>query len=385
MKARSIILHRHWVTAVSAFCLLAAVWLVQAQNEAKSVDLTEPLNNLLGTMNAAQTSEQAAHTRAVELIKTAEAAANRSRDTKLPAQSRFEARTNIIALKIQAARIQLEAASQNAKLLAAARDALRKISSELGTDAPGQLGPWSSQDNQASVDASIGNLNYTVEPRIYPEIAKALAAARSYYDLASKGTGQGSKGASVLKNVMRRLAAWEARNRQAIVFIEAALRQLQLAEVNEMPPPPHYPAYDPSILLSPRDGFASTEAASLRSPSSIPYSTPTPVSVGAAPLPGQLPPQHEALTAPIVYYQTPYSPANGGGPTPVYSYGGPPGVVYPGSSGSTRVVIQYRYSQPQSLTQYRPAPRYIPVYGPYHYGPFAQPPPAVSIRQYYRR
>jgi hypothetical protein len=223
---------QHRASALATVLILLAVWPVQAQNEVKSTDLTQALKVFVDNMNVAQSSEQAAHSKAAELIKGAEAAAAQIKDTNLPPQSRFEAHAKVIELQTQAVRTQLEAARQSAKLLAAAKDALHNISNDLGSNVPEELKGLPGPEDQPKVDAAVGNLNFPADAGIDPETAEALAAARTYYEMACKGAVRGPGGSATLQTVARRLTAWEAKNRRAIVLSDAALRRLELAAVS---------------------------------------------------------------------------------------------------------------------------------------------------------
>jgi hypothetical protein len=87
-------------------------------------------------------------------------------------------------------------------------------------------------EDQPKVDAGISDLNFPAEATIEPETADALAAARSYYDMACKGTAKGPGGSVTLQTVAQRLNAWEARNRRTIVLCDAGLKRLELAAVS---------------------------------------------------------------------------------------------------------------------------------------------------------
>jgi hypothetical protein len=220
------------VSAIAAVLILNVAWPAHAQNEVKSTDLTQALKTFLDSMNAAQSSEQAAHSKAAELIKAADAAAAQIHDTNLPPQTRFEAHAKVIELKIQAASAQLAAARPNAKLLAAAKSALHDIGHDLGSDAPEDLKGLPLQEDQPKVDVALGNLNLPDDGGIDPETADTLAAARDYYDLACRGAAQSAVGSASLQAVARRLTAWEAKNRRTIVLADAALRRLQLGALS---------------------------------------------------------------------------------------------------------------------------------------------------------
>jgi len=220
-----------WLLAIISGLLLGASP-VAAQNEVKSTDLSQALKVFLESMSAAQSSEQAAHAKAAELIKAADGAAAQFQNTNLPPQARFEAHAKAIKLKTQAVCTQLAAARQNTKLLAGARSALRDISRDLGSDLPEDLKDLPRQEDQPKVDAALGNLNLPEDASIAPESADALAAARGFYDLACKGAVQGAAGSTTLQTVARRLTAWEAKNRRTVVLADARLRQLQLGAVS---------------------------------------------------------------------------------------------------------------------------------------------------------
>lgn len=222
---------RRWLFAMIAGLLLAG-WPAVAQNQAQSTDLSQALKVFLDNMTTAQSCEQAAHSKAVELVKAADAAAAQFQNTNLPARSRFEAHAKAIDLKSQAVCLQLATARQNAKLLAGARSALRDISHDLGSDQSEDLKDLPRQEDQPKVDAALGNLNLPDDAGIAPESADALAAARGFYDLACKGAVQGTAGSTTLQTVARRLAGWEAKNRRTIVLADARLRQLQLGAVS---------------------------------------------------------------------------------------------------------------------------------------------------------
>ena len=189
-----------WQLAIITGLLLGASP-VAAQNEVKSTDLSQALKVFLDNMSTAQSSEQAAHAKAIEL-------------------------------KTQAVCTQLAAARQNTKLLAGARSALHDISRDLGSDLPEDLKDLPRQEDQPKVDAALGNLNLPEDASIAPESADALAAARGFYDLACKGAVQGAAGSTTLQTVARRLTAWEAKNRRTVVLADARLRQLQLGAVS---------------------------------------------------------------------------------------------------------------------------------------------------------
>jgi len=163
-----------------------ATWLSHAQNEVNSADLTQVLTTFLDSMNAAQTSDQAARSKAARFIQAAGIVAVQIQDTNLSLQCRSRARAETLKLKIKAARTQLEAARRTASLLATARGALGEISHDLGNDTLEDLGDLPPQEEQAKIDAGVGNLNFPGQVSIYPETATAIAAARSYYELACK-------------------------------------------------------------------------------------------------------------------------------------------------------------------------------------------------------
>ena len=220
-----------WLFAMIGGLLLAALPAL-AQNEAQSTDLSQALKVFLDNMATAQSAEQTAHSKAAELVKSADAAAAQFQNTNLPARSRFDAHAKAIDLKSQAVCLQLATARQHAKLLAGARSALRDISHDLGSELPEDLKDLPRQEDQPKVDAKLGNLNLPDDAGIAPESAEALAAARGFYDLACKGAAQGAAGSTTLQTVGRRLAAWEAKNRRTIVLADARLRQLQLGAVS---------------------------------------------------------------------------------------------------------------------------------------------------------
>jgi CHASE3 domain sensor protein len=216
---------------IIAFMLIGAAS-AQAQNEVKSTDLTQALRTFVEDMNAARSAEQAAHSKAAELFKAAETPAAQINDTNLSPQARFEAHGKVIELQEEAIQTRLEAARQGAKLLSAAKDALHEISSDLGGHIAEDLKDMPAPEDQPKVDAGISDLNFPAEATIEPETADALAAARSYYDMACKGTAKGPGGSVTLQTVAQRLKAWNAKNRRTIVLCDAALKRLELAAVS---------------------------------------------------------------------------------------------------------------------------------------------------------
>ncbi|HEV2208988.1 MAG TPA: hypothetical protein VG167_09455, partial [Verrucomicrobiae bacterium] len=202
------------------------------QNEVKSTDLTQALRTFVDNMNAAQSAEQAAHSKAAELLRAAEGPAAQVSDTNLPPQTRFEAHAKLLELQKGAIQARLDAARQGAKLLMAAKDALHEISTDLGSNVAEELKDQPAPEDQSKVDATISDLNFPSDAAIEPETADALAAARAYYDQTCKGTGKGQGGSATLQTVARRLKAWEARNRRTIVLCDAGLKRLELAAVS---------------------------------------------------------------------------------------------------------------------------------------------------------
>jgi outer membrane murein-binding lipoprotein Lpp len=225
--------HPAWLSAlVSAALLLAGITSALAQNEVRSTDLTQALRTFVDNMNAARSAEQAAHSKATELLKAAETPAAQLNDTNLPPQTRFEAHAKVIELQKGAIQTRLDAARQGAKLLSAAKDALHEISADLGGNVAEDLKDLPAPEDQPKVDARISDLNFPADATIEPETADALTAARSYYDMACKGTAKGPGGSATFQTVARRLKAWEAKNRRSIVLCDAALKRLELAAVS---------------------------------------------------------------------------------------------------------------------------------------------------------
>lgn len=205
---------------------------IQAQDDIRSSDLTKALKVFVESTSAAQSSEAAAHSKASDLIKGAAASEARAGDTNLPPQSRFEANITAIGLQTQAARAKLDAARQNAKLLAAAGDALREIRHDLGGEATQSLNDLPTSDEQAKVNDGIANLKFAGDGEIDPDTAEALRADREFFDAVAKGSPKGPGSAAVLQTVARRLSAWQAKNRRGLVLADSALRRLELAAVS---------------------------------------------------------------------------------------------------------------------------------------------------------
>jgi hypothetical protein len=219
-----------YLAAISIF--IAANASAQIQNEVKSTDLTEALKVFVGNMTAARASEQAAQSKASQLFDAAKIAATQLNDTNATPQTRFDAHAKVIELQSEAIRAKLQAARQSAKLLATAKDALHEVNKDLGNDMASDHQTLSSPADQDRVDNAIGHLDIPSDATISPESAEELRAARTYYEMASKGTAIGSAGSTALLTVARRLTAWEAHNRQAIVIYDAQLRRLQVAAVS---------------------------------------------------------------------------------------------------------------------------------------------------------
>ena len=225
---------RLWLNGIVITLVLLGGVSARAQNEVKSADLTQALRVFIDNMNAAQTAEQAAHSKAVEFMKAAEAPAAQVQDTNLPPQTRFDAHAKVIELKKSAVQAQLEAARQSARLLAVAKESLGDIRTDLGGNVAEDLKDLPSSEDQPKVDAALSDLNFTADATIESETADALAAARSYYDMASKGAANGPGSSATFQTVARRLKAWDAKNRRTIVLCDAALKRLELAAVLDL-------------------------------------------------------------------------------------------------------------------------------------------------------
>lgn len=225
------------ILATTAVILFAVGTLVNpspicAQNDIHSADLTKAWKAIVENMGAAQASDQAAFTKATDLLAASEVSKNRANDTNLSPEVRFDSHAACLEAQAKAARVKLDAARQNTKFLAAADAALAQIQKDMGNLTVPTGPDWSSPESQKGVDVPMGDYKFAEGDNISADNAQELRDARAFYKAISDGSAKGLDGAALYRRVAGKLRVWQARNRQQLVSADSALGRMELAAVS---------------------------------------------------------------------------------------------------------------------------------------------------------
>jgi hypothetical protein len=200
----------------------------------------------------------------------------------------------------------------------------------------------------------------------------------------AKGAALGTNGSAALQAATRRLSAWEARNRQTIVFAETSLRELQLAAIIELPSPPQNAAYDSRVLPSAQESVVPSHENHAAPRSSVPLAFAADAPPGPVVVTIYHAPLQQVPSSPAIPYQTQYRLVIHQGFAPVYPYERPRAVLYRAPFSPPPPIMLYRFGRPQvpgwAVQVLRPGMGWSATApSTYYYGPNA-PPPGVIIR-----
>jgi hypothetical protein len=217
---------------VLAYIALSILPPAYGQNVIHSADLTKAWKAIVENMGAAQASDQAAYSKATDLLAGAEVSKARANDTNLSPEIRFENHAACLEAQAKAARVKLDAARQNTKFLAAADTALGQVQKDMGNLAVPTGPDWSSPESQKGVDVPMGDYKFAEGDDISTDNAQELRDARAFYKAISDGSAKGLDGAALYRRVAGKLRVWQARNRQQLVSADSALGRMELAAVS---------------------------------------------------------------------------------------------------------------------------------------------------------